>query len=727
MIPEQPIQATHGTSIQGGDNADQTPPREISERDQELLIQMRKDYTFFLDYWRRNRDEAEIDMNYAAANGWTAADKADREGRPCLWPDELSQYIKQTNNNLRQNKTEIVVKPKGEGATDEDAERREDIMRGIQYSSTAQAAYTTAFESAAWCGFGAYRVITEEVGRKGEQHPKVKRIPNWATVLWDPEAKEADFSDQETCFVTDSIRLDAFKRKYPKAVKTSFTREDQNMAPDWFHGENVILAEYWRVLRKGDPDFKEGSEYKARPDICVMQYITNGVEILERNEWSGSWIPIIGVFGEEIYVNEGGQAKRLFMSLIRRARVPQKMLAYLASQEAEEFQMSPRTPFVGYAGTFKDWETTWAYLNKVARAYVEVDVPQGWNDAWGPPPLPTRPQFIPQAQAYELSRESWRRAIQAAMGLTPLPTAAQQRNEKSGKALERIQTEQAVGSFHVVDNFYRSLENCGRQLNELITILFETPRQVASRNQTGEHTLMRVIRSGDEAEIETLLPGAQANDYLVSDRGEFDVTISEGPSRQSQRDAQTDFADLMVSEIPQVGQFLPPGTVPKALAQAIKLKNIGPEGDALAEILDPPPDQQVNPAMLQQQVQTLNAQLQEAGVLVQKYEQERAGKVIENQTKVALEKIKQFSESERFSIEQVVKLAVAEISTKAQNDQQRQQMLAEFQQLLHQGAHEIGMQKDQQAYEAQQAQMAQAAAQQQAQVSPTEANSGENQ
>jgi len=56
--------------------------------------------------------------------------------------------------------------------------------------------------------------------------------------------------------------------------------------------------------------------------------------------------PIIPFVGEEIYISEGGRSKRVFLSLIRRARDPQKMVAFIASQEAEEFGMSPPAPFL---------------------------------------------------------------------------------------------------------------------------------------------------------------------------------------------------------------------------------------------------------------------------------------------------------------------------------------------------------------------------------------------
>ena len=85
---------------------------------------------------------------------------------------------------------------------------------------------------------------------------------------------------------------------------------------DFFFSNHIVLAEYWTREEKKADDGE--TEYK------VTQRITNGVEILETTEWIGSRIPIIGVFGKELYVQEGGlggNSKRLFLSMIRRGPV----------------------------------------------------------------------------------------------------------------------------------------------------------------------------------------------------------------------------------------------------------------------------------------------------------------------------------------------------------------------------------------------------------------------
>jgi hypothetical protein len=43
------------------------------------------------------------------------------------------------------------------------------------------------------------------------------------------------------------------------------------------------------------------------------------------------------------------------------------------------------------------------------------------------------------------------------MGISRLPTAAQRDNEKSGIAIERIQTSQVLGSYHFTAGYERAL------------------------------------------------------------------------------------------------------------------------------------------------------------------------------------------------------------------------------------------------------------------------------
>jgi hypothetical protein len=679
----------------------------VTDADEALLKQIRDDFRYVREYWRENHEEAEKDMDVVACIP-PQEFRDDRKGRPCIWPDEISQYVKQSNNNLRQNKRAVKVSPRSQEAKDEDAEHRQAYIRGIEYASKGQSIYTTAFESSVECAFGFWRIKLVVVGPNGEQEPRLARIPNWATVFPDPDAREADFSDSNIYFVIDRMRQSSFARKYPKAQKRSFTGADAARVPGWLQNDDIIVAEYWTRKEYEDEDGVKRYE--------VTQRITNGFEVLETNQWIGSSIPIIGVFGEEIYVRSADQSKRMFLSLIRRARASQQMLAYIASQQAEEIGMAPRAPYLLLKGTVDPVQ--WKDAHRVPRAYLEYKVPTEWNVNWGPPPKPDRSPFTPNIQAYEIAYEQWRRSIQAAMGIAPLPTSAQRQNQKSGVALEKIQNQEAAGSFHFTDNFTRALENNGRQLNELITKLAELdslPKQLLGKDQKDEDVMLHVApRNRSEQEISEELP--EGHNWFFAHRGEFEIAIADGPSKQSEREDASEFADTLLQTIPALG--LPPQITQHMLAIAVKLKNIGTFGDEIADLLSPPDPNKLPPqakAMIAQIQAQAHAQVQGLTAEVMKLRMEKLGKVTELQGKMALQEHERATRMSEADKDRETKLAVAEVSTKAQSVSERMAFLEDLMRQFHEQAHEIAQQMQQHEQTKEMAQQAaQAAAEQQA-------------
>ncbi|MFC5861085.1 hypothetical protein ACFPT7_02135 [Acidicapsa dinghuensis] len=674
--------------------------------DEALLVEVRKDFTYAKSYWQENYEEAEKDMDCVLCIP-PEDFRNDRAGRPCLWPDEISQYVNQTNNNLRQTKRAIKVSPRSEEAKDVDAEHRQAYIQGIEYASKAQSIYATAFESCVECGFGYWRVHLVVTGPNGEQEPRIRRIPNWATVLPDPDARESDFSDSNVYFVTDTMRQTTFAKRYPKAQKRSFEGSDSEKAPGWLDGDNITVAEWWKREEHVD---KDGVKH-----YTVTQRITNGLEILETNEWIGSWIPIIGCFGLEKYKRAGGTSKRVFLSLVRRARGSQQMLAYIASQEAEEFGMAPRAPYLVVKGSVDSQQ--WKLANKQPTAYLEWFPPEDWNvQQFGPPPMPARQPFIPNAQAYEIAYERWRRSIQASMGVMPLPTSAQRQNEKSGIALTKIQSQESIGSFHFTDNFVRALTNTGIQINELITRLAELdslPKQVLGRDQKGEDKTLRIApqrQEGEEGQMPTEAADSQhlpEADLFFAHRGEFEVAISDGPSDMSQRDEVSEFVDTLLQTLPSMG--LAPQLMQQIIAIAIRLKNVGTYGDEIADLLAPPNQQDI-PPQARAMVMQAQSQLQMAMAEIQQLKLEKLGKVTEFQGKMALA-----------DKEQETKVLVAEISTKAQNLMERMKAFEDMMAQWHSQAHDLAMQSQQQQAAMAQQQQAQQAAAAQAQQQPAQA------
>ena len=362
-------------------------------------------------------------------------------------------------------------------------------------------------------------------------------------------------------------------------------------------------------------------------------------------------------------------------------------LAYLCSQQMEEAGLTPKTPYVGYKGQFDSDQEAWENLTKVPRAYVEVDpLVEGANGAVLP--LPRREPFTPNFQAYEVAKDSCRRAVQAAMGISPLPTAAQRNNEKSGVALQRIQGQAEIGSFHFLDKFNAALEFAGRIIDSWIEVVYDTEREITLRKPDESHQVVRANTPAPYLDPET----QEQQQYTVAS-GDHDITISTGPSAESQRDAASDFLDLLVGNLANLP--VAPPQAAKLLSIAIRMKQLGPLGDEMADIISPQQDGQQLPPQAQQAMQAQQQKLQQASQLIQlmhqeigKLQQEKQAKILDNQYKMSIEKMRIDAD-----------IAKAEITTKAQSEAERQQFVRDAWNNLHDQAHELGLQVEDQAHE----------------------------
>jgi hypothetical protein len=686
-----------------------------------LLESLRERYRYHCEMWREAREERRIDMRYISGDPWDEEDRKARieAGRPCINHDELGQYVNACVNNLRQNKRGIKIEPAGNGATDKTAETRQGLVRAIEYRSKAQSVYLTAYQAMVEGSYGFARVSRRYKSDESfDQEIVLKTIANPDSVSVDPDCKEADWSDMRDAFVLDPMSHDEFKRRWPNAEIKDFSAEHMRVAKDWIQDKQVLVAEWWRVeiepgflylLADGSSvrELKPGQNAIKRRPVerkKLVQRFTNGIEILEETEQPGELIPIIPFIGMQRFIDDGSGAKRKLYSLVRLARDPQMSHAYLCSQEMEEAGLTPKTPYTGYTGQFETDKEAWETVTKIPHAYLQADpiVDQATGQVL---PLPQRQQFTPNFQAYEMAKDSCRRAIQAAMGINPLPTAAQRGNQKSGVALERIEQQQEIGSFHFVDGYDRALEYAGRVIDGWIPATYDTEREEALRKPDDSHQMVKLNTEEPYLDDKT-----QALEHHVIDDSNHDVTISTGPSAQSQRDAADTFLEQLIGNLHQLP--LAPPQMAKLLAMAIRMKQLGPQGDEMADIVSPPDQGQQLPPQAQQAMQqakqesqALYAHVQQLQAEVQKLQLEQKAKVIDNQFKLGIERMK---------IE--AGIAEAEIATKAQSASERNQFVADSWSQLHGQAHEAALQADDQAHQQGLAdQQAQLQAQQQAQ------------
>jgi hypothetical protein len=255
-------------------------------------------------------------------------------------------------------------------------------------------------------------------------------------------------------------------------------------------------------------------------------------------------------------------------------------------------------------------------------------------------------------QAFEIGKESARRSIQAAIGISPLPTSAQRRNEKSGVALQQIESAQQKGSYHFRDHYLDMIHHVGVMVEDLIDKIHDTTTDVAVRRQDETSATVRINDENDPEAIST--------------KGDYLVTVSAGPSFESTRQAAETFLDTLAG-IPNV--------FPLVAAELVRLKQLGPEGDRMAKILEmlKPPDVramlqaekdggQADPAALMQQLQAMQQQLQQAEGVMGQLKSEMDTEAAKQQATLEAAKLKAETDIELQRMRDATSIRVAEIA-----------------------------------------------------------------
>lgn len=696
------------------------------------IAEIRQLYSFDKQEWDPIRTEGDKDMRYVAGDPWEPQERRNREkvNRPVLNADELSQYVNQTVNEVRANKRAVKFSPVGNGANDKTAAFYADKMREIEYRSRAQIAYTTAFQNAVERSFGFVRVNSRYLHpRATAQDLFIDTVHNPNLITPDPTAQMPDLSDMKHCWVREQWAVSDYNGRWEKYKFTDKSlKEAAQLAPEWVSDGGVFIGELWRISCKErtllitqglDPQaepmgvFKEEydqskhgivlSERKV-DDPKVTQILTNGIDTLDTVDWPGKYIPIVGCFGKMIYVSASGQDKRQILSMIRLARDPQMAYAAMLTSEIELISGIPKFPYFVRRGSLKPDQMT--LLQKSVYEPVPVIQVEAMLDGMGgnPPEMPQRNPYSAEAVGqYELAKEAARRAIQAAMGQTPLPTAAQRRNEKSGVALKHLEELGQRGSFHFTDHYLDMITQVGVIIEDLIGHTYDTPRDVGIRkaDDTSE-----VIRINDPE-----------NPDAVSTRGDHLVTVSTGPSFDSEREAASDFADTLIAS--PVVQMLGPEKGPKLIALAVKLKNVGVIGDEMAEIISPTPaeDGKPSPEQAQQMLEQAKGQMQQMGQALQQAQMDKLADTEKNKTdlekaqisaRVDLEKASMAAQNalDVQALRNAGAVQVAMVNLRGKGILSAQETDAELLALQESHAHEHGLEAAHAGHEAEMAQMA---------------------
>lgn len=690
----------------------------------DLIEEIREKYLYNRNAWEDIHREGAKDMRYVSGDPWDQIDKDARKDRPMIAPEEMSQYRNQVINLLRANPRGMKFSPNGNGANDAGARFYQDKARETEYRSHAAIAYATAAECALQRSYGYLRVDLRYASpRSANQEIWIEPFPDPDMVEPEFDAKRPDSSDMTYCFVkqwSDRKKL-ARERTGRRGDRGKAETVLAGAPPAWIAGTKNLEVEYWKIetrsrvlllVQMPSPDgqptppvqmFQDELEdllknmggkkplgmqvLRTLRDVdypYVTMRLTDGLDILPQPDgrevvkWPGKYIPIVSCYGPILYVPEGGEVKKKLLSMTRFGRDPWKAYSYCCSQELEILGQVPHTPVVMYEGQVEgqsaiDWDES-THTPK-ARLMVKAKTAATGDQLL---PLPQRADYTQgeYLQAIETVKEGYRRAIQAAMGSNFLPTQAQRRNEKSGKALDKMEESAAQGTYHFVQSYEDMIRQTGMIFEDLCDKVYD---------YQGETSVIEEDKKARPVQINDT-----NNPKAVSTTGDYLVTVSTGPSSDSERDAADDFTETVVGQLPVIMQVAGPPVAAAVLAQSIRMRNLGPAGDKLADLIEPqqfkqqdgqePPSSEV--MSLKTQVQHLTQQLQAAGQQIQT-------KQVEQQGKLTIVQTQEQAETDRADKDREAKLAIAAIGAKVETLQNLMNLFMEERARIGTEQHEI--------------------------------------
>jgi hypothetical protein len=573
------------------------------------------------------------------------------QGRPCLTINKIPAFVRQVVNDVRQNAPAITIHPVDSDADVHTALIMGGLIRNIETCSDADIAYDTACESAVSGGFGYFRINIQYADDDTfDKDIAIRRIVNPFSVWGDPRSTAADSSDWNVAFVTDTMSLDDFKRKYKGADPVDWQVEPYcHMHPSWRMDDDIQVAEYWKrgddtktivLLSDGtilDEDvFAKNKDLLEANDVTVVgerkvrthkvtQYVMNGVEVLEKVDWVGKYIPIVPVYGEEVFVEK----KRHLRSLIRDAKDPQQNFNYWRTNATETVALAPRAPWIGPTG-FAKKDPRWATANTQNHSYLEYEGNQ----------MPQRTPFagIPAGALQEAANSA--DDMKAIMGLFDASLGAPS-NETSGRAILMRQKEGDVSNFHFSDNLSRAIRHAGRIMVDLIPHVYTGQRVVRTMGADGkpqnvpinQPVIIHQPQDGQPAQppqpVQLPPPGQQIQipdggllHVFNMTNGKYDLTVEAGPSYTTQREAAAEQMFQLLQAFPQAAPVIGDLLVknldwPGAQEIAQRLQALAAhtmQGQPGAPGAAPP----INPMQVQQLVQKLQQLMQQNQMLTQK-------------------------------------------------------------------------------------------------------------
>jgi hypothetical protein len=515
------------------------------------------------------------DLKFSLGDQWPPAIQTARLGEdaPCLTVNRIAGFLRLLCNDERSQRLAIQVNPVGSGTDVKTAEVLQGYTRHVEQRSDADTVYDIGFEGMVRSGVKYWRVLTEYADEKSmDLDILIEGIRNQFTVYFDPACKKPDYSDAEWCFIIERMQNEEFKAEYPGS-KLAGLNDFQSVGdqhPLWISHDSVVVAEYFYVVK--EPYTVEGSD-ATRYRRKVKWAKINAIERLDKKDWPGRYIPVVPDLGDDMDVD----GKRYLAGAVRVPKDAQRAYNFWITSASEKIALKNKAQWLMASGQQEGFEKLWEYSNQKRLPFL-VYKPVKVGEQVLPPPIEIdkEPQI---AGMVEMIRQA-DNDLKATFGIFDA-SLGQKGPEESGEAIMARQKQTDVAILNYIDNHSRAIRLTGRIIIDLAPKIITQPRMQRIINPDGSSTHVGLYNSEFDTEQEArerMIELGADNDAIKKiydvGTGEYDVTVSSGPSYQSRRQEASVSMMKMVNAYPQLMQ---------ACADLI-IKNMDwPEAQAMAD------------------------------------------------------------------------------------------------------------------------------------------------
>jgi len=582
---------------------------------------------------RGQRDECLEDMRFVFVEGaqWDDIDKNSRKDRPRFEINKVAVPVNQAIGEQRQNRISIKVRPAKGAASTDMADVLSGLIRNIESESHFKEVKDNAFKEIVSGGIGAWCLSAGFEDDSFDQTIQIKTIRSAASsVFYDPSSTEELKQDAKWIIVTEDVDRAYFRKRYPDATVSDLSSNtNSGYLSEWQTRDTVRIADYWvkepcikelALMTNGDIIELNEKTQKVIDELAlqgnfivktrkkhsykVVHYKINASGILDGpNEWAGSMIPVVPIFGYNVWIN----GQHYYRGMVRMAKDPQRVYNYATSQAIEVSALTPKDPYwvtpkqmEGLEGQMRTFNVN----NNPFMFYNEDPLNPGPPKRGGAPSV--QAALIQQVQQADMD-------VQATTGLYA-PSLGEAQTDQRSRAILALQKQGNTSTHELVDNLAKAVEYTGQLLIDLIPKLYDTERQVSILGEDGStQDIVLNQKVVDRQTGETVL----INDVAL---GKYEVISSAGPSYATKRietlnlltklaEANPAFATVSSDLIAQSVDFEQSAELTKRIRKQMLSQGIvDPTDEEIAEMESNQPQQpsavdQINFKMLQLQLE----------------------------------------------------------------------------------------------------------------------------